>query len=407
MASVRENKVNGKTSSFQFVVFLGRDAEGKHIRRYRTWIPPEGMTYAKAKKAAKREADAWERQLKMEFEREQHSIFVEVNHSTTESRRDDFVTFVNETWYELYICNGDRKDTTAAFYEDIASYITDYFKGAILQEITPIQIQQYLQHLRKSHKGRAGNGLSARYLRHHYGTLRNIFNYAERNDFIVKNPMKSVKAPKLPKKPVDALTHEQAAIVFEKLADCTLEFQTMMYLLITTGLRRGELIGLQWGDVDEKNQFLHIQRGVAYTSKTGIVVSTPKTTSSIRIVPLMFSTFSLLMKLKAQRAGEYPKSDLNNAYIFPSKDDLYYPRDPNTVTKRTRAFMKKCGLPAFSPHDLRHTCGTLLLAETKDVKAVQTLLGHSDASVTLNYYVRSDIKQVQNATDKFAEAFGL
>lgn len=408
MASIRENKVKGKTTSFQFVVFLGRDAEGRQVRRYRTWIPPEKMTYAKVKKAAQREADTWERQLKAEFGKVQQTTEIGENRTLPiEKQCDDFVTFVNDIWFDLYICNGDRKETTVAFYEDIKSYITDYFKGSILQEINSIHIQKYLQYLRSHHKGRTGEGLSARYVRHHYGTLRNIFNYAEKNGFIEKNPMKSVKAPKIPQKPVDALTHEQASLVFEKLSECPLEFRTMMHLLITTGLRRGELIGLQWGDIDERNQLLHVQRGVAYTSKTGIVVSTPKTASSIRIVPLMLSTFSLLMQLKEERAGEYPKEDLNKAFIFPCKDDLFFPRDPNTVTKRTRNFMKKCGLPAFSPHDLRHTCGTLLLAETNDVKAVQTMLGHSDASVTLNYYVRSDLKQVQNATDKFAAAFGL
>ena len=176
------------------------------------------------------------------------------------------------------------------YYADIARYITAYFKGAILQEISPIHIQNYLKHLRIEHEKRTGRPLSGKYLHHHYGALKNIFGYAERNDMIIKNPMNRVDAPKIIKKPVDALTPEQAKDFFSRLANCPIDFRCMLHLLITTGMRRGECIGLKWKDVDTKNGVLHIERGVAYTSSTGIVVSTPKTSSSIRTIPLMSST---------------------------------------------------------------------------------------------------------------------
>ena len=83
------------------------------------------------------------------------------------------------------------------------------------------------------------------------------------------------------KKKVDAMTPEQAQVYF-KLADrCKPDLRCMLYLLTTTGVRRGELVGLKWRDIDTSNAVLHVERGVAYTHKTGVVTNTPKTSSSI------------------------------------------------------------------------------------------------------------------------------
>lgn len=371
-------------------------------------MPPEGLTPAKARKAAERAADAWEQEVKAEYQKAKEAAESGQAYSLPpEKRKDDFVSFVNNTWFALYICNGDRKETTTVYYEDIAKYITAYFKGSILQEITPMQIQHYLQHLRKEHEKRTGKPLSAKYLHHHYGTLKNIFRYAERNDIIAKNPMNRVDAPKMIKKPVDALTPEQAKIFFEKLSDCPLDFRCLLHLLITLGLRRGEALGLKWKDIDEKNSLLHIERGVAYTAKTGIVVSTPKTASSIRTVPILPSTLKLLKQLYKQTRDAHPNTILKDAFIFPGQESVFSPRDPNAVTRRVKRFMKRNALPDLSPHDLRHSAATLLLSQGADIKSIQAILGHSDASTTLNFYVRADLEQMQAATDRFAAAFGL
>jgi len=406
MATIRENKSKGKVISYQFILFLGRDEQGKQMRKYLTWTPPDGLTPAKQRRAAEQAAKQWEKRIR-EDPRDKQEETKNAEYTAAPERKDDFVSFVNDTWFALFICNGDRKETTTVFYADIASYITKYFAGAVLQEITPIQIQAYLKFLRTDRERRTGKQLSPSYLRHHYGTLRNIFGYAEQNDFLTKNPMDRVPAPKKPKKPVDALTKEEAALFLTKLEDRPLDFRCMMYILLTTGLRRGECVGLKWKDVDEKNSVLHVERGVAYTSKTGIVVSTPKTARSIRVIPLVPTTLRLLLELKAQRREEHPKTNLNEAFIFHSDTDIFFPKDPNAVTRRVKRFMKNSGLPDLSPHDLRHSCATLLLSQGADIKSVQEILGHSDASTTLNFYVKSNIQQMKSATDKLSAAFNL
>ena len=408
MANIRENKRNGKLVSYRFTVCLDRDAQGKQIRRYCTWTPAQGVTPSKARKAAERAADAWEQEVRAEYQKQQEAKEQGRAYSLPpKKRKDDFVAFVTDTWFAVNVCGGDAKPATIAFYEYMSKPITEYFKGAVLQDITPIDIQKYFIYLRTDYKTKAGKPFSAKSLRHQYVTLTAIFGYAEKQEMISKNPMRNVDAPKQEKKPVDALTEEQAQAFFKALSDCPLDFHCILQLLITTGMRRGECLGLQWGDIDEKEGTITISRNVSYTPQSGIVVNTPKTTNSVRTIPVMTNTLRLLHQLKSQMQNQHPDTVLTKAFLFPKSNEVFLPRDPNSVTWRVKRFMKRNGFPDLSPHDLRHSCATLLLSHGADIKSVQEILGHADASTTLNFYVKADLRQMQTATDKYAAAFNL
>lgn len=408
MAAITENKKNGKTVSYRIVVSLGRDEHGKQIRRIKTWTPPENTSPSKARKTVEKIALDWESELRSEQEKEQAAKAQGIAYAIpADKRHDDFCSFINDVWLPLHVYGGNCKPTTIAFYKNISKIITDYFSGYIMQEVTPIHIQKYLIYLQTTYKTPQGNPLSPKSVRHHYGTLTNIFGYADRQEMIVKNPMQRVDAPQKVKKSVDALTHEQAVRFFNTLPSCDLDFRCMLHLFITTGIRRGECLGLKWRDLDESRSTIKIERNVVYTPQSGIAVNTPKTAAGIRTVPVMSSTLLLLQQLKEQRQAEHPHTILAESFIFPGDADIFSPRDPNAVTRRVKRFMKLNGLPDMSPHDLRHSCATLLLSSGADIKSVQEILGHSDASTTLNFYVKSDLKQMQNATEKYAEAFGL
>lgn len=361
MANIRENKKDGKVISYRFTACIERDIRGKQVRRYTTWIPQEGLTPSKARKAAERAADAWEQEVKAEYQKEQEAAAKGQAYAIPpEKRRDDFVSFVQDTWLPLQVQSGNDKPSTAAFYQNMAKHITSYFNGAVLQEIGPLDIQKYLVYLRTEYKSKLGKPLSPKSLRHQYGTLNLIFGYAEKQEMLAKNPMNKVDPPRKEKRPVDALTQEQAKQFFSLLPACPLDFRCILQLLITTGIRRGECMGLRWGDINEKACTLTIARSISYTPETGVTINTPKTANSIRTIPIISGTLHLLQELKKQAQTQHPNTILETAFLFPKEDDVFKPRDPNSVTRRVKRFMKNNGLPDLSPHDLRHSCATLL-----------------------------------------------
>ena len=406
MASITKNLKDGKIISYKFRACIGRDDAGKQIWRCCTWKAPIGVSAARVEKAAQKAAVEWEREVKEDYKNVLENPEI-LKQREIQSKKTDFAYFVREIWYPICIGNGEHKPTTEEFYVHISNVLINGFKGKTLQNINSIDIDKFLIYMRTEYRTKQGKPLAAKTIRHYYSALRFIFSFAINRDYIANNPMDKAECPKLPKKEVDAFTEEQARLFFKHLEDCPLDFHCMLHLMITLGLRRGEVIGLQWRDIDESRGTIHVERGVTYTAKTGIIVTTPKTVTSIREVPLMPSTLLLLKQLKEKTKETYPNTILEYAFIFPSQKDLFTPRDPNAVTRRVKLFIKSCNMLDKSPHFLRRSAATLLLNSGGDLKAVQNILGHSDSSTTLNFYVKSDLKQAQIATEKMAAVLGI
>ncbi len=302
---------------------------------------------------------------------------------------------------------GGLRPSTIAMYGFMMRVALPFLGDKAIRDITAIDILTYLQYLREEYRAPDGRTLSEKSVKHHYDILRIIFNYAERMEVIEKNPIKKVDAPKTVKRPVEALTQEQAKIFFRAVAGSKLEYRCMMLLLSTAGIRRGECLGLQWQDFDFENNTISISRNVTYTKASGTVVAEPKTPCSIRTIPLMEGVKRPLMLLFQEQRTLNPDCVMQTAFVFCGKEGAFSPRDPNTVTRKISHFMKSIGLPGISPHDLRHTCATLLLDNGADIKSVQEILGHADASTTLNFYVKADLRQMKIAAQKYAEAFNM
>ena len=402
MATIIKNLKDGKVVSYKFRAYLGRTENGTQIARYTTWSIPENLTPSKAERLAQKAAAAWEKEVKDEYTKDINDP-TRIKAREINKQHTDFSDFIHHTWFSLCIRDGNHKPTTVEFYRHITNKIAEYFKGSILQKITSLQIQEYIIFLRTQYRTRQGNPISDKTIRHHYCVLTLIFDFAIEQELINKNPMEKVECPKLAKKKVDAFTQEEAQTFFSLLPNCTLDFQCMLYLLITTGIRRGELMGLQWQDIDIDNMTVEIMRNITYTPKGGVVANTPKTENSIRIIPLIPVVTDMLRKYQAEINPEGTK----DSFLFPSVQGKGIPRDPNAITRRVKRFMHTNGLPDLSPHDLRHSCATLLLSNGADIKSVQEILGHADASTTLNFYVKSDLLNMKTATNKLAAAFGL
>ncbi len=416
MSTITERKKDGKVIAFKFVACIGRDADGKRICKGTTWKPPQGLTYAKARKLAEAEAYRWEQELRCgEGAALQQGQF-SLPHSTPSEavqaveevpEEETFRYFAEQVWMPLKVIAGGARPSTIAMYRFMMRVSLPVLGAKRLKDITAVDIMRYLQYLREEYRAPDGRTLSEKSIKHHYDILRIIFNYAEKQEAIEKNPIKKVDAPKTVKRPVEALSQEQAKTFFRALNGCKLEYRCMMLLMATTGIRRGECLGLQWQDFDFQNNTLSIVRNVTYTKESGTMVAEPKTPCSIRTIPLMEGVKVYLLMLRQEAVCNHPYENIESAFLFEGKGSAFTPRDPNTATRKISAFMKSIGLPGISPHDLRHTCATLLLENGADIKSVQEILGHADASTTLNFYVKSDLRQMKVATQLYADAFNL
>ena len=190
MASIRKIK-RKKGTVYCFTVSL-TGTDGKQVRRYTTWDPPAGLTPAKLKKAVALAAETWEAEVRETWKNEE----IVAPSPPPNNQRIDFLSFVNDVWMPVEIRGSDRKPKTVAFYAAEVKILNVYFQGAVLQDLTPLDLQKYLVYLRTEYKGQYGVGLKPKTVHHHYNLLHLIFAYAEKQELIVRNPMNRVDSPK-------------------------------------------------------------------------------------------------------------------------------------------------------------------------------------------------------------------
>lgn len=159
-------------------------------------------------------------------------------------------------------------------------------------------------------------------------------------------------------------------------------------LLAYTGMRKCEVLALQWKDIDMFNKELNVNKTVAIDENKNIIIQTPKTKGSRRTISLDKGTLAILNDWKIQQRTEYLKLGYNTSseeqHVFTTlKNTLYI---PNTVDDWLRYILKKYNLPRITPHGFRHTHASLLLEAGESVKVVQQRLGHENSKVTLGIY---------------------
>ena len=243
------------------------------------------------------------------------------------------------------------------------------------------------------------------------GALHTVaFNFADKHGMIEKNPMRFISAVKKERKEVDFLTKEEAKLFLSCLnSDVSMYWKTAMNVLIRCGLRRGELAGLKWQDIDFNNNTLTVCRDVINNKETNgkNYVKETKSMNSDRVIPIDPMLKGLLKTWQKDQAEQYGSILMPSAFIFGSPIDPYQPIRPDSITQWLARFNKSHDLRMVSPHDLRHTCATLLLANGANVKETQTILGHADASTTLKFYVGTDINALKSASDRLAQALAM
>jgi integrase len=202
---------------------------------------------------------------------------------------------------------------------------------------------------------------------------------------IPANPTDGVTVPKPNHKPKQILNDQQLERFMEVIKQDEIWYD-FFYAELTTGLRRGEICGLQWDDFDEVKGTLSVRRTV-HTEKGGeLTTGVTKTYTSTRMILLPPSTAELLQERKKNSLSQWIFHDP----IHPEK-----PVRPTTAYSRMKALLKKAELPSIRFHDLRHTFATHALTSGVDAKTLSGILGHTDASFTLDTYthVTTDMQE--------------
>ena len=389
MASIYPNRKNGKIVSFKIKVYLGRDENGKQIFKCRTWKPEKELTEKRLIQQAEKQAVIWEKEMSAEYELEKLLVAPE---------KILLSDFIEKMWFPKEVDNNDHRPSTIEFKRYMIITIIENLGEMRLKDIDSKKLENYLDYLKNTYKTKNNKQISSQTMRHQYCTLNLILDYAVKLNYIIENPLKKVKTPKLDKHKVDALTKGEVITFINEIEKLPIRPRVIYFLLLTTGIRRGECYGLQWGDIDTDNRLMRIERNVTYTTENGINVGLPKTNTGIREVPLTEGMITLLKEYKAEENNIVHLKD--NMFLFHSAESNYVPQDPTYITKHMKKLMKRINLPDMSPHDLRHTCASILLQSGADIKSVQDILGHANASTTLNFYVKSDINTMRASAEK-------
>lgn len=242
--------------------------------------------------------------------------------------------------------------------------------------------------------------LSGNSILHYHRLISSILNTAVEWQVIVANPADRARSPRSERKESKYLDEVEAKRIVELLATEPIQYRTMVTLLIFTGLRRGELCGLKWSDINFENSLLHIQRALQYVPEKGLFEKPPKSEKSNRVIKLSSIAVRLLLDhLNAQNLEKISCGDQwqENDLVFPAWNGSYF--HPDGLTVWFKSFIERSGLPKATPHTMRHTSATLQIASGVDVRTVSKRLGHAQTSTTTNIYAHA----IRSADEAAAE----
>ena len=286
------------------------------------------------------------------------------------------------TWMDEWFENVAKIKVRPSSHQTYKGYIDNHIKPNIgnvpLEKLTTMDLQKFYRKLLT--KGRVERieskeqpkGLSAKTVRNINQVISSAMDLAVAQKIIPANPTNACELPKVEHQEMQTIPAEQLqAFLEEARASGVYE---MYYIELATELRRGELLGLKWQDVDWKNGIIKVRRQVARVD--GQIVEAPlKTKNSYRAVSISPQAIEVLREQKRKT---------NDSYVFPSPNGG--PISPDSVNNMLKRVLERAGIPKVRFHDLRHTFATIALQNGVDIKTVSGMLGHISAGFTLHTY---------------------
>jgi integrase len=364
---MRGNLIQRSEGSWSIVLYLDRDPiTGKKRQKWHT--------YRGNKKGA---------------EKELTRLVHEVNTGAyVEPAKLTVATYL-ERWLADYAKTNVSGKTFERYSEIVKKHLVPALGSVPLCQLKPLHIQGYYSQALQSGRAQRGKkktaprGLSAQTVLHHHRVLREALGRAVKWQLLIRNPADAVEPPKPPRREMHALNEAETAWLLEVVKGT--RFYLPVLLAVTSGMRRGEFLGLRWRDVDLTSGTAAIRRSVEQTNE-GVRFKSPKGRKGrpIALLPITLDGLKEHRELQYAQQKAIAEAYQNEDLICAREDGLLW--KPDTFTADFARLAKKAGLKGVRLHDLRHSHATQLLINGVHPKVVSERLGHSSVGITLDIY---------------------
>lgn len=312
-----------------------------------------------------------------------------------------FKDWLNE-WLDCYVKPSSKSKTYARYSEIVSVHIADALGGYEMNALTPLVLQRFTTRLLYSGNKRTGKGLSVNSVNGIITVIQNSLKQACAIGYVWEYTGDKIKRPKAREKQVTCFTPAEQKLIERAILNGKKTRMFGVVLCLYTGLRIGELLALEWKDIDFKKGTISVTKachdGRDNSGKYVRITDTPKTPSSQRVIPLPRQLIPYLKDIKKSNVSVNAVSSCSGKCV--------------SVRAYQRSFellLIKLNIPHKGFHALRHTFATRALECGMDVKTLSEILGHKNASVTLNRYVHSLMehkKDMMNRVGKLFASFG-
>lgn len=430
--------IQKRGNTYKITVSCGYDMSGRQIRKTTTWQPEETLTARQLEKELNRQATLFEEKCKS-------GNFISSNIKFAEFLEIWFKEYAEKQLKEktivFYRAMKERIKNTLgnlrldriqpqhlmSFYDELSksetakskrfkasdkliellssmqkvkireltklsnTTITDIIKGKNFAESTKLKLIDGLKISEKYFiKQKIDKKLSPKTVLHYHRFISSVLNTAVYWQIILSNPAARVKAPRVQQTEAKYLTDTEVVKMLDILDTEDIQFKTMINLLIYSGMRRGEMLGLKWEDIDFNTNQIDITKALLYTPHKGVYLDTPKNKKSVRKIYLPKSVMDMLNQYRRYQLEEKLKLGdkwIDTGFVFTSwNGDLYR---PDTLTNKFKDFATRNGFEDVHIHSLRHTNATLLITTGADIRTISNRLGHTQTSTTGNIYAHA------------------
>lgn len=366
--------------SWYLEVTIGTDFRGKPNRYNRT-------VHCKSEKQA---------------EKELARFYTECESGKINKQDSTKLSALADTWFTEYAERFYKKSALSSNRTAKDVWVVPVLGDKKVSKLSRMDVQNWINHL-------ADKGLSPKTVRNYYSTLRSMLDFAVDMGIIEDTPCRNVRLPKKERHEAKYYVAEDVARLIgalDTLGPDDLKFRVAVLLFLFSGIRKAELLGLNWEDVDFEGNAIHVHRERLIGRGIGIYEDTPKTAKSARYIKLPAEVMRELRRLRTQQNKR--RLALGNKYgdspaVF--CNDTGQPLYPQVLQRWFSRFTDSAGLPHLGLHGLRHTHTSMLSNMKVDAKQISERLGHSQLSTTLNIYTHLFEDTGQQIADELSEKY--